>query len=207
MAAKTFEPDTMTLFTHLGERKYLDASERKRFYKALTVIRDKYERCFIELIFWTGCRISEALGLVVLRVNVEECFVVFQTLKQHGKSKGQKYRIVHVPSRFMKRFNRVHSIDMAQADQKADLSRRLWRFGRQKGWRLVKQVMTEAGIFGVRATPRGLRHSFGVHCILSGVPAMRLQEWMGHSDIRTTSIYVRIVGVEDRDLMKRFWKL
>lgn len=199
MNASYSDEPLMSLFSDEGERKYLNREERKRFYKARKIITDKSERTFVEMLFWTGCRISEALNLVVMRINVEDSFVVFQTLKQHGKNKGKKFRIVHVPRKFMKRLNRVHRIMKTLRDALTDHARRLWSFGRQKGWRLVKVVMTKASIFGVRATPKGLRHTFGVNCILCATPETRLQDWMGHASLRTTKIYTNVARREDRE--------
>ncbi|MEW7006742.1 tyrosine-type recombinase/integrase [Lentilitoribacter sp. EG35] len=195
----------MTLFSDQGERKYLNKEERKRFYKARKIITDLSERTFVELIFWTGCRISEALNLMIMRINVEDSFVVFKTLKQHGKNKDKKFRIVHVPRKFMKKLERVHRILETLRNALADHARLLWRFGRQKGWRLVKVVMTKASIFGIRATPKGLRHTFGVHCILCGVPETRLKEWLGHASLRTTNIYVKVAKREDREFARKTW--
>ena len=204
----TYNDDpVMSLFSNRGERKYLNKEERKRFYKSRKMIKDLHERTFVELLFWTGCRISEALNLILMRVNVEDSCVVFQTLKQHGKKKGTTFRIVHVPRKFMKRLNKVHGIVRTLRDALADHSKRLWRFGRQKGWRLVKGIMTKASIFGIRATPKGLRHTFGVHCILCGIPETRLQDWMGHANLRTTSIYVTVAQREDRGFARKTWIL
>lgn len=199
--------EIMSLFSDDGERKYLNSKERKRFYKSRKIIKDKSERTFIELIFWTGCRISEALQLNVMRVNVEDSFVVFRTLKQHGNHKGKRFRIVHLPRKFMRQLNRVHEILKTQLDQFADKHRLLWNFGRQKGWRLIKAVMTKAKIFGIRATPKGLRHTFGVNSIFRGAPLLSLQSWMGHQSLKTTSIYLKVIGAEDRAFAKRTWKL
>ncbi len=203
--AQPFE--IMSLFSDEGERKYLNSKERKRFWRSRKIIADKSERTFVELIFFTGCRISEALQLVVMRVNVEDSFVVFRTLKQHGEHKGKRFRIVYLPRNFMRRLNRVHNILKTQLDEAADQYRRLWTFGRQKGWRLIKAVMKKAKIFGIRATPKGLRHTFGVNSILRGAPLISLQVWMGHQSLKTTSIYLKVMGAEDRAFAKRTWKI
>lgn len=195
-----------SLFTGAGERKYLNASERRRFYEALAVIEDVSERTFCETLFWTGCRPSEALALDLMRVNVEEGLLVFRTLKKRGENKGRSFRVVPVPRSFMTRFDQTHGILAAQTHKSANLLARLWPFGRQKGWRLVGRVMRRARIFGIRACARGLRHSFGVHAILCGVPETKLQGWMGYSDLRITAIYVNLIGPEDRATAKRMWQ-
>ncbi len=199
--------ESMSLFSETGERKYLNAAERKRFRNALPVITEPSERTFCETIYWTGCRPSEALELVILRVNVEEASLVFKTLKKHGGNKGRHFRIVPIPSEFARRLNTVHGILKAQMKRGANLMRRLWRFGRQKGWNLVRAVMSAAKIFGIRACARGLRHSFGVHAILASIPEIKLQTWMGHASLSTTAIYVNLIGAEDREIASRMWKL
>ena len=72
MPGRYASQSAMTLFTGEGERKYLNASERKRFYMALSAIEEPSERTFCETLFWTGCRPSEALALDFLRVQVED---------------------------------------------------------------------------------------------------------------------------------------
>ena len=196
---------SMSLLSDQGERKYINQKERKRFYKALDVIKELSERTFCETIYWTGCRPSEALELEFMRVNIEEALLVFRSLKKHGKNKGKEYRTVPIPRSFAKLLNQAHDVIKLQKQKDANLLLRLWKFGRQKGWRLVKRVMTQAKIFGIRASARGLRHGFGIHAILSGVPETRLQKWLGHSSLRTTAIYVQAVGYEDRKLASRMW--
>lgn len=197
----------MTLFSDEGERKYLNADERSRFYRALDVIKDSSERSFVELIFWTGCRISEALHLTYLRINVEGASVVFQTLKQHGKNKGKRFRIVPVPGDFMRILDEACGVLNVLQHHCMQHSMRLWPFGRKKGLGLVQKVMREAMIYGRRATARGLRHTFGVTCIMRGVPELRLQIYMGHASLRTTSIYTQLVGMEDRSILSRTWEV
>jgi len=196
----------MSLFTGQGERKYLNAAERKRFYNAIPVLKDQSERSFCETIYWTGCRPSEALELEVMRVNVEDGSLIFRTLKKHGDGRDRHFRSVPVPREFMKRLGKVHYIKRTQRCKTADQFRRLWTFGRQKGYRVIKTVMNAAGIFGIKACARGLRHSFGVLAILCGIPETRLQAWLGHSSLATTAIYVNAIGAEDRALAKKMWK-
>jgi len=197
--------NSMSLFTLQGERKYLNRQERKRFYKSLKVIEDESERTFCETIYWTGCRPSEALELDVMRVNIEDACLIFRTLKKHGNNKGKHFRIVPVPKDFMKRLDKANNVRKSQYSEKENQLRRLWRFGRQKGWRLIKQVMQKANIFGIRACARGLRHSFGIHAILCGIPETRLQYWLGHVSLSTTAIYIQAIGIEDRIIAKKMW--
>lgn len=194
-----------SLFSDDGERKYLNMDERKRFYKALPVIKDITERCFVEFLFWTGCRISEALEMVYQRVNLEGFSVAIRSKKKRGKYKNKVFRIVPIPDFYMTVFDKALGISKILKNELADHTMRLWPFGRKKGGDLVKKVMHAATIFGLRATSRGLRHTFGVFCILKGVPEVRLQKYMGHSSLRTTAIYTALVGMEDREILARTW--
>jgi len=66
--------------------------------------------------------------------------------------------------------------------------------------------MEEAGITaGARATPRGLRHGFGVAAVSSGVPLNLARRWLGHAQISTTAIYANVMGPEERSIAKKMW--
>ena len=88
----------------------------------------------------------------------------------------------------------------------SDPGKRLWSWSRSRAWQLVKAVMTEAEIMpGLHATPKGLRHGFGVHAIRSGIPLNLVQRWMGHASMATTAIYLQVVGAEEREIAERMW--
>jgi integrase/recombinase XerD len=65
--------------------------------------------------------------------------------------------------------------------------------------------MREAGIDSLPATPKGLRHGFGAHAVMSGIPLNLAQKWLGHADIATTAIYTDVLGPEERLLAARMW--
>lgn len=70
----------------------------------------------------------------------------------------------------------------------------------------MKTVMDAAEISrGQHATPKGLRHGFGVHAVRAGVPLNLVQRWMGHASMTTTAIYLQVVGAEERELAERMW--
>jgi len=55
-------------------------------------------------------------------------------------------------------------------------------------------------------TPKGLRHSFGIHAIRSGVPLNLVQRWLGHASMTTTAIYLQAIGDEEREIAARMWR-
>src|SRR5215210_4511307 len=76
----------------------------------------------------------------------------------------------------------------------------------QTGWYVVCAVMKAAKIAGPHATPKGLRHGFGIKAISCGVPLNTLQQLFGHAQLSTTSIYADAMGPEKRLLVQRMWQ-
>lgn len=66
--------------------------------------------------------------------------------------------------------------------------------------------MHAAKIKGKHATPKGLRHGFGVHAVSSGVPLNLLQRWLGHAQLETTAIYANALGAEEYSIAARMWE-
>ena len=197
----------MSLYTQIGERKYLTTQERQRYYDSLAVVENPAGRTFCEMIYWTGCRPSEALAMHAVNIDLEQSIIVMQSLKKRGDLKGRHLRPVPVPEDFVQRLNEIHGIDAAQSDCTHGRNAKLWQFGRTKGWRLVRSVMEAAGLAGIKSSARGLRHALGVHAALMHVPQTRLQSWLGHSSLDTTSIYVDTSGgPEDRAIAERMWR-
>jgi integrase/recombinase XerD len=74
------------------------------------------------------------------------------------------------------------------------------------GWRPVHAVMEAGRLEGPHASPRGLRHGFGVAAVSPGIPLNLVQKWLGHAQLTTTAIYADAVGVEEKDIARRMWR-
>lgn len=205
MASSHGFSDTTSLFTYKGERKYLTPSERKNFYDALDILTDFRERFFCEMIYWTGCRPSEALALNVASIGLDEMVVIIRSLKKRGKQRGRIFRLIPLPCSFVKTLNDFYSLRSKQFQPEKSRKERLFPFSRTKGWQLVKAVMEKAGISGAMACARGLRHSFGVKGVLTGVPITMIQKWLGHTNIASTQIYLDLLGPEERQIAQKMW--
>ena len=72
------------------------------------------------------------------------------------------------------------------------------------GWRRVCEVMARATVRGPQASPKGLRHGFGVAAVTAGVPLNLVQKWLGHAQLSTTAIYADAVGEEEHAIAARF---
>jgi len=80
------------------------------------------------------------------------------------------------------------------------------RVGRRAtAWRRVSEVMSMAGISGPQASPKGLRHGFGVAAVQAGIPLNMVQKWLGHAQLSTTAIYADAVGAEEQAIAERMW--
>lgn len=186
------DAEIFDLFDIYGQRKYLTTQESRRFMAAARKL-ERRQRLFCEVLFYTGCRISECLELIPRRLDVDERRIIFRTLKRRKLI----YRAVPIPSRLMR--------DLQALAQPLGDNDRLFPWCRQQGWRIVKAVMERAGVNGTQATPRGLRHQFGIHAIEVNVPEALLQRWMGHARAQTTRIYTVFGGAEERKLAEKMW--
>jgi integrase/recombinase XerD len=181
-----------------GQRKYLTADERRRFLLTASRVPRAEVRTLCLLLAHTGCRISEALATTPASIEPTAGFVSIRCLK---KRRGVLVvREVPVPPEMLDALTQIH--DLAHGAGSA----RLWGLSRSRAWQLIKAVMRDAGIVGgPHATPKGLRHAFGLHAIRCGVPLNLVQRWLGHASMTTTAIYLQAMGAEEREIAARMW--
>jgi len=182
------------MFDREGNRKYLNWQERIAFLRAVRKEPDTSRKAFCLTLFYTGCRISEALNLTAKRVDQSEQSLVFETLKRR---KPGEFRSVPVPESLLRLF------DELELDRGTNAC--VWTFSRVTAYRLIKAKMTEADITGIKASPKGLRHSHAIACISRNIPLTTVKKWLGHARLETTAIYVDALGEEERDLARRLW--
>ncbi len=200
----------MRLFTPDGERLYLTAEERRRFLDA-SALESPSERMFCHVLHYTGCRPSEALAISPRHVMVEDAAIVIRSLKKHktdphGRLKQAQYRSVPVPPFLIEHLDLVFGL-RAQLRREMNADSVLWPMSRPTAYRLVKRVMYRAGIVGVQATGKGLRHGFGVAMVTANppVPLHVISQLMGHSDSKTTEIYLQVLSEERHSLVMNAW--
>ncbi len=203
MLQNAISPNGFSLFTGIGERKYLSPDERARFLKTAHQLADPIHASFCAMLHWTGCRPSEARAVTAMHVDTEAGFILISSLKKRGLERGRHFRTVPVPDALLTMLEATHDIAARQADERACY--RLWNFSRTTAWRIVNEVMTKADISGVRACAKGLRHAYGVHAALTQVPITHIKSWLGHASLETTQIYLNTAGAEDRQIAERMW--
>lgn len=183
-----------SLYSAAGQRKYLTESERDLFIQAAERCTRAELRTLCLVLAYTGCRISEALSLKASAIQPSG-FVAIRSLKKRGLI---HVREVPIPPTLLATLNSAHPLQASE--------QRLWMLSRNRAWQLVKSVMAAAGIpAGLHATPKGLRHAFGIHAIQSGVPINLVQRWLGHARLETTAIYLNAIGAEEMKIAARMW--
>ena len=192
----------MQLYDSQFRRLYINAHERRCFLKAAQK-QTPLIRAFCLVLAYSGCRISEALALTAKSLQVDAGVIAFRTLKRRDK---HVVREVPVPKNVLREVSNT-LVPIQESDQ---TDQPIWQIDgvsvpRQAAYRWIKAVMRDAGIKGKMASPKGLRHGFGIHAMLSGVQLNMLQKWMGHASIETTAIYANAIGKDERDIARRMW--
>ncbi|MEN0045675.1 MAG: site-specific integrase [Bacteroidota bacterium] len=187
------------LYDAQGNRKYLTAEERQKFYDAIPDALGREKRTFALMLYYSGCRISEALEVTCSRIDYDREGVVFRTLKR----KKQVFRFVPLPSPFLEKLDDVHHVKDVAKKKSAD--NKIWSFNRKTGWSAIKSVMEKAGIEGAQATAHGLRHSFVIAHQQNKTPPHMIQEWAGWSSTQMLGVYGRAFGEEERNLASQIW--
>lgn len=183
---------TNSIYTPSGSRKYLTNTERSAFLKVVEMLPPE-ERLFCLTLIYTGCRISEALQLTNDNLSRDEKAIVFRTLKKRNQI---VMRCVPVPPKHM----------LALEKRAKQNDSRLFPWGRTRGWEIIKSAMTLAKMKGAKASPKGLRHTYGMRLAQNGVPLTTISSLLGHSDISTTAIYTNaVLATEIRDYAAKAW--
>lgn len=147
-------------------------------------------RALLELLYSTGARISEAVGLDVDDVDTQARSVLL-------RGKGGKQRLVPIgrPA--------VQALDAYLVRGRPDLARRGrgtaaiflnargGRLSRQSAWQVLQDAAERAGITS-GVSPHMLRHSFATHLLEGGADVRVVQELLGHASVTTTQIYTLV---------------
>ncbi len=152
--------------------------------------RDLRDRALLELLYSTGARISEVVGLDIDDINTSDRSVVL-----HGK--GGKQRMVPIgrPALAALEAYLVRGRPALSARGRGNpalfLNARGGRLSRQSAWQVLQDAADRAGI-GAAVSPHTLRHSFATHLLDGGADVRVVQELLGHASVTTTQIYTLV---------------
>ncbi|WP_147533857.1 site-specific tyrosine recombinase XerD [Bacillus marasmi] len=161
----------------------------------------KRDKAMIELLYATGIRVSELIGL-----NLGDVHLTMGFVRCFGK--GSKERIIPIgktASLALQDYldnGRIHFIKK-QKDDALFLNHLGKRLTRQGFWKILKKLTKEAGITK-ELTPHTLRHSFATHLLENGADLRAVQEMLGHADISTTQIYTHVTKTRLKDVYSQF---
>lgn len=155
------------------------------------------DRTMIELMYASGLRVSELVGLKTVHVGLSE-----GALRVTGK--GSKERMVPFGQEahaWIRRYLQEARADILQAKVSDALfvTVRGGAMTRQMFWILVKRYALAAGI-QVPLSPHTLRHAFATHLLNHGADLRAVQMLLGHADISTTTIYTHVARERLRQL-------
>lgn len=146
------------------------------------------DRAILEVLYGCGLRVSEACGLLISHVYVDEGFVRIV-------GKGDKERLVPLGQMAAESFTSYLEVRREPAEPAFDDIAFLNRFGKPLSrisvFNMIKKQALAAGITK-EISPHTFRHSFATHLIENGADLRVVQEMLGHESVLTTEIYTHI---------------
>lgn len=155
--------------------------------------------CLMEVLYATGLRVSELVGLPLTAVRGDERFLAVS-------GKGGRERLVplsqtareaidaYLPLRTMRLGDHVSPWLFPSRGRQGHLTRH--RFAQ-----LLKDLAVAAGLDPTRVSPHTLRHAFASHLLANGADLRAVQQMLGHADISTTQIYTHVLDERLKELV------
>ena len=150
------------------------------------------DRALLELLYGTGARISEAVGLDVDDVEMEAASAEARLF-----GKGRKERVVPMGRYAVEALEAylVRGRPVLAANGRGTpalfLNTRGERLSRQSGWAVLQAAAGRAGL-SEHVSPHTLRHSFATHLLSGGADVRVVQELLGHASVTTTQVYTLV---------------
>lgn len=151
-----------------------------------TTPKDIRDKAMLELLYATGMRVSELIGLKVKDVNLSMNYLQCRD--------GNKERVIPFTNETKEALETY--LQGARGAMCTETQEFLFTncqgapMTRQGFWKIIKYYSAKAGI-KKDITPHTIRHSFAMHLVNNGADLKSVQEMLGHSDISTTQIYVK----------------
>lgn len=156
----------------------------------LNVPLGRRDHAILEVLYATGCRVTEL-------VNLDLHDVDFETATALVTGKGNRQRLVPIGSYAVEAIGVWLEDRLVIRRDGADsgalfLTVRGNRMSRQTLWRVVRKAAIVAGIDTGLLSPHVLRHSCATHMVEGGADLRTVQEMLGHTSISTTQVYTRV---------------
>lgn len=159
------------------------------------------DRALLELLYATGLRVSELLGLTLAQVDLDGGIVTTM-------GKGRKERIVPMGDEAVVWVRRYLAearpmLVSSRPHPRLFVNARGGPLSRMGFWKLLRAYGLAAGI-GRAISPHVLRHSFATHLLERGADLRAIQMMLGHADLSTTQIYTHVLDERLRSVYERF---
>jgi integrase/recombinase XerD len=147
------------------------------------------DRALLELMYACGLRASEAIGLELSDVDLEEAVLC-------ARGKGSKERLVPIGRQAISALSAYcargrPALLGAGVESRLFVNRRGTRLTRQGLYKIVQGHARRAGL-QEKMSPHTLRHTFATHLLAGGCDLRSLQEMLGHADLATTQVYTHL---------------
>lgn len=157
------------------------------------------DKAMLELLYATGIRVSELIGLNLEHLNLSAGFLRCETRK--------KERIIPLYPTAIKALTdyieHVRPQIIEQPEERAlFVNMNGSRMSRQGFWKIIKHYQDMAGI-QKDITPHTLRHSFAAHLLENGADLRSIQEMLGHADISSTQVYTQVINQKLKDVYNK----
>ena len=144
----------------------------------------------LEFLYGTGARVSEAVGLDQIDVDLNEASALVT-------GKGSKERLVPLGGYAVAALGRYYPVRQDLIGSQRDpgavfVSARGRRLTRQAVWQIIKKAARAGGLDEAQVFPHVLRHSAATHMVEGGADLRTVQELLGHANISTTQVYTRV---------------
>ena len=193
---------TATLSTPRRSRKLPQVLTRGEVEKLLAQPRGTEpaalrDRALLEVMYACGLRASEAIGLELMDVDVEE-----GVLRARGK--GSKERVVPIGQAALKALRLYLERGRPKLVKGAPEAHLFVNFRgghltRQGLYKIVRRHAQTAGLAD-RMSPHTLRHTFATHLLSGGCDLRSVQEMLGHADVSTTQLYTHLSSERLKDV-------
>ena len=165
------------------------------------------DKAMLELLYATGLRVSELVGLKLTNINLEAGYV-------RTVGKGSKERMVPMGGKALEALKdflddgRVRILENVRLLKNKIvphlfLNARGRAMTRQGFWKIIRQYGVKSGLKGP-ITPHILRHSFASHLLECGADLRAVQVMLGHADISTTQIYTHVTKERLKQIHQKY---
>lgn len=163
-----------------------DIENMINFYNHETYL-DSRNRTVIDVLYSTGCRVSELCDINISDIDLDEKFLKL-------KGKGSKQRIVPIGSMLYKnlmQYLNVRETFLQNRGEPLFLSKSKNKLDRTAVFRIIKKTAKNISL-QTDVHPHTLRHSAATHMLEGGCDLRTVQEFLGHSSVSTTQIYTKV---------------